>query len=70
MGTFRDDILKTLLIALDVTNPELIVEASKWNDLYLDQALLARGYAQNRQKQDVVPALRSRQLARMTINGL
>ena len=70
MGTFMDDIFKTLLIPNTMRTPAAVVRASLANDLYLDQALAARGYAQNRKKQDVVPALRSRQLTRQTTESL
>ena len=70
MGTFMDDIFKTLLIPKEVISATDIVAVSKRNDMYLDQALAAREYAQNRSKQDVVPALRSRQLTRQVIMGL
>eukprot|EP00959_Pyramimonas_sp_CCMP1952_P376867 7893456-Pyramimonas_sp.AAC.1 len=59
-----------MLVPKDMVNAGDIVAMSKRNDMYLDQSLAARQYAQNRSKQDVVPALRSRQLTRQVILGL
>ncbi|CAK0846868.1 unnamed protein product [Prorocentrum cordatum] len=70
MGAFMDDIFKTALVDRETINAEDIAAASKRNDMLLDQALAARMCAQNRSKQDVVPALRSRQLTRQVVLGL
>jgi len=67
MGAFMDDIFKMLLIPKDLIDAKEIVKLSKKNDYFLDQSLAAREYGQNRSKQDVVPALRARQLNKQVI---
>ncbi|CAK0813334.1 unnamed protein product, partial [Prorocentrum cordatum] len=47
-----------------------MVRLSQQSDFRLDLTLAARYYGQNRTKQDVVPALRGRQLTKATISEL
>eukprot|EP00959_Pyramimonas_sp_CCMP1952_P123244 2576698-Pyramimonas_sp.AAC.1 len=68
MGAFMDDMFKCQLIPRSGVTAKGVARLSQQSDFRLDRALVARYYSQNRSKQDVVPALRGRQLTRATID--